>query len=86
MLNTDTLMQTDLPLANRRQGKVRDIYEAALHDGTEVLLIIASDRISAFDVVMANGIGGKGAMLTQLSQFWFDISSESSAINCSTTC
>ena len=73
MLNTDTLMQTDLPLANRRQGKVRDIYEAALHDGTEVLLIIASDRISAFDVVMANGIGGKGAMLTQLSQFWFDM-------------
>ena len=67
------LMQTDLPLANRRQGKVRDIYEATLNDGSEVLLIIASDRISAFDVVMSNGIGGKGVVLTQISRFWFDM-------------
>ena len=73
MFTTDALMQTDLPLTNRRQGKVRDIYEAVLHDGTEVLLIVATDRISAFDVVMANGIGGKGVTLTQLSRFWFDM-------------
>lgn len=73
MMTTEALLQTDLPLANRRQGKVRDIYEATLQDGTDVLLIIATDRISAFDVVMANGIGGKGVMLTQLSRFWFDM-------------
>ena len=73
MSTADALMQTDLPLANRRQGKVRDIYEANLNDGTDVLLIIATDRISAFDVVMSNGIGDKGVVLTQLSQFWFDM-------------
>jgi len=73
MSATDALMQTDLPLANRRQGKVRDIYEATLNDGADVLLIIATDRISAFDVVMSNGIGGKGVVLTQLSQFWFNM-------------
>jgi phosphoribosylaminoimidazole-succinocarboxamide synthase len=73
MMTTEALLQTDLPLANRRQGKVRDIYEATLKDGTDVLLIIATDRISAFDVVMTNGIGGKGVMLTQLSRFWFDM-------------
>ena len=73
MVTSEALMRTDLPLSNRRQGKVRDIYEASLRDGTDVLLIIASDRISAFDVVMSNGIGGKGVMLTQLSRFWFDL-------------
>jgi len=73
MSTADALMKTDLPLASRRQGKVRDIYEANLHDGTEVLLIIATDRISAFDVVMSNGIGAKGLVLTQLSRFWFDM-------------
>lgn len=68
----DPVMSTDLPLPNRRQGKVRDIYEMTLADGTPGLLIVASDRISAFDVVMANGIGGKGAVLTQISNFWFN--------------
>jgi phosphoribosylaminoimidazole-succinocarboxamide synthase len=70
---TDALVQTDLPLPGRRQGKVRDIYEAKLNDGSDVLLIIASDRISAFDVVMSNGIGSKGIVLTQISRFWFDM-------------
>ena len=70
---TATLMQTDLPLPGRRQGKVRDIYEATTTAGADALLIVASDRISAFDVVMPNGIPGKGAMLTQLSAFWFDL-------------
>ena len=66
------IMTTDLPLAGRRQGKVRDIYEAHTTAGEPVLLIIASDRISAFDVVMPNGIPGKGVLLTQISKFWLD--------------
>ncbi len=49
------------------RGKVRDVYEV----DAQHLLFVASDRISAFDVVMANGIPGKGRILTQLSQFWF---------------
>ncbi|QNN24996.1 phosphoribosylaminoimidazolesuccinocarboxamide synthase [Planctomycetales bacterium ZRK34] len=68
----DALMKTDLPLANRRQGKVRDIYDMSLADGSDALLIVATDRISAFDVVMANGVPGKGAVLTQISKFWFN--------------
>jgi phosphoribosylaminoimidazole-succinocarboxamide synthase len=68
---TNSITQTNLPLPNRRQGKVRDIYDAALTDGTPVLLIVASDRISAFDVVMPNPIPGKGIVLTQISKFWF---------------
>ncbi len=51
-----------------RQGKVRDIYDA----GDAGLLIVASDRISAFDVVLSPGIPGKGIVLTQLSNFWFE--------------
>jgi phosphoribosylaminoimidazole-succinocarboxamide synthase len=69
---THALMRTDLPLPNRRQGKVRDTYDITLPDGSPGLLIIASDRISAFDVVMANGVPGKGIILTQISKFWFD--------------
>ena len=53
-----------LPLTSR--GKVRDIY-----DLDEYLLLVATDRISAFDVVLPEGIPGKGAVLTQLSVFWF---------------
>ena len=50
------------------RGKVRDIYEA----GPDQLLIVATDRLSAFDVVMNEGIPGKGWVLTQLSCFWFE--------------
>jgi phosphoribosylaminoimidazole-succinocarboxamide synthase len=50
-----------------RQGKVRDIYEF-----TDRLLIVASDRISAFDYVLGSGIPDKGKVLTQISAFWFD--------------
>ena len=53
------VMSTDLPLANKRQGKVRDLYDLNLADGSEGILIIASDRVSVFDVVLANGIPGK---------------------------
>ena len=54
-------------LAPHRQGKVRDIYEL-----DDRLLMIATDRISAFDYVLASGIPGKGKVLTQLSAFWFE--------------
>jgi len=54
-------------LAPHRQGKVRDIYEV-----DDRLLLIATDRISAFDYVLASGIPDKGKVLTQLSAFWFD--------------
>ncbi len=50
-----------------KRGKVRDIYEVG-----EFLLIVATDRISAFDVVLPNGIPNKGKVLTQISLFWFD--------------
>ncbi len=56
----------DLVLVNR--GKVRDIYDLGEH-----LLIVATDRISAFDVVMPDPIPGKGIILTQISKFWFRI-------------
>lgn len=61
------LYQTDLKglkLVNR--GKVRDLYDLG-----ETLLIVATDRISAFDVIMPNPIPGKGEVLTRLSEFWF---------------
>src|SRR5688572_11099069 len=60
------LLTTDLPFPVRR-GKVRDVYDLG-----DRLLIVASDRISAFDVVMPNGIPDKGKILTHLSLFWFE--------------
>jgi phosphoribosylaminoimidazole-succinocarboxamide synthase len=68
----EALLSTSLALPNRRSGKVRDLYDVQLPDGEPGLLIVATDRLSAFDVVMANGIPGKGIVLTQLSKFWFD--------------
>ena len=65
------LLKTNLKLPNKRAGKVRDIYDCPLPDGSAGLLIIATDRVSAFDVVMANGIPGKGILLTQVAAFWF---------------
>ena len=66
------LLETNLDLPNRRSGKVRDLYDVTLDNGEDALLIVATDRVSAFDVVMANGLPGKGIVLTQLSKFWFD--------------
>ena len=54
-------------LAPHRQGKVRDIYDLG-----DALLMVATDRISAFDYVLGSGIPDKGRVLTQLSMFWFD--------------
>lgn len=60
--------QTDLPALNLlKRGKVRDIY-----DFDDMLLIVATDRLSAFDVVMPDPIPGKGKVLTRISLFWFD--------------
>ena len=62
-----TILATDLPGAiSRRSGKVRDIY-----DYGDCLLIVATDRLSAFDVILPTGIPGKGKVLTALSEFWF---------------
>lgn len=69
----EALLATDLPLNDRRQGKVRDIYHCQTTHGEPALLIVATDRVSAFDVVMPNGIPGKGVVLTQISTFWFDM-------------
>ena len=67
----EALLTTYLDLPNRRQGKVRDLYDITLPDGTPGILIVATDRLSAFDVVMANGVPGKGVLLTRISEFWF---------------
>jgi phosphoribosylaminoimidazole-succinocarboxamide synthase len=63
------LLETRLPgLELVRRGKVRDVYSA----GPGLLLIVATDRISAFDVILGSGIPDKGKVLTQISLFWFD--------------
>ena len=65
---SDVLMETDLKgIKFLRRGKVRDIYEL-----NEYLLIIATDRVSAFDVILPNGITGKGRVLTHISLYWFN--------------
>ena len=74
---SQAVLSTDLPLPNKRSGKVRDLYDVTLDGGEEALLIIATDRISAFDVVMSNGLPGKGVVLTQISKFWFDYFTDS---------
>ena len=69
MTTTVTESTLDLPLLAR--GKVRDIYDL----GAE-LLIVATDRVSAFDVVLPTGIPDKGRVLTQLSAFWFELTGD----------
>jgi len=60
------VLQTNIPTLPVRRGKVRDVYDLG-----DELLLVASDRISAFDVVMPNGIPRKGEVLTRISCFWF---------------
>jgi phosphoribosylaminoimidazole-succinocarboxamide synthase len=62
-----TMLSSDLPLPKIGRGKVRDVYSV----DDERMLLLATDRISAFDVVMAETIPMKGAVLTQISAFWF---------------
>jgi phosphoribosylaminoimidazole-succinocarboxamide synthase len=64
---SETLINTDLPLDIINKGKVRDIYEVENN-----LLLVVTDRISAFDYVLPNPIPSKGICLTQLSRFWFN--------------
>lgn len=67
-MSTTTLLETNLPGIKRLgRGKVRDIYEV---DG--MLLLVTTDRLSAFDVVLPTGIPRKGEVLTQISLYWFD--------------
>lgn len=65
-------MMASLPLTHISSGKVRDIYDA----GDDRLLMVTSDRLSAFDVVMAEPIPDKGRVLTAMSAFWFELFSD----------
>jgi phosphoribosylaminoimidazole-succinocarboxamide synthase len=67
LTNGPVVTRTDIPDLPLRRGKVRDIYDL----GDEILLV-ATDRISAYDVVLPTPIPGKGAMLTHISRFWFE--------------
>src|SRR5690606_10183347 len=64
---SSTVLQTSLAQLPVRRGKVRDIYDLG-----DTLLLVSTDRISAFDWVLPTGIPDKGRVLTQLSRFWFD--------------
>jgi phosphoribosylaminoimidazole-succinocarboxamide synthase len=66
-MTTTTMLASDLPLPRIGRGKVRDIYAV----GDDRVLLLTTDRISAFDVVMAETIPMKGAVLTQISAWWF---------------
>jgi phosphoribosylaminoimidazole-succinocarboxamide synthase len=67
MTDIKVLMETALPLPSFIKGKVRDTYLLG-----DKLLIVASDRISAFDVILPSGISGKGRVLNRISSFWFE--------------
>ena len=69
----DSLFQTHLALPERRAGKVRDLYSLPADRGAPRMLLVATDRISAFDVVMPTPIPGKGKMLTMISAGWFGL-------------
>lgn len=69
-MKSNIILQTNLPdLQPAKRGKVRDIYDAG-----EYYLIVSTDRLSAFDVIMQQGIPYKGSVLTKISEFWFDYS------------
>jgi phosphoribosylaminoimidazole-succinocarboxamide synthase len=69
MTEPRTIIETDLPgLTLLNRGKVRDLYDLG-----EQLLIVTTDRVSAFDVILPTAIPGKGEILTAMSEFWFDL-------------
>jgi phosphoribosylaminoimidazole-succinocarboxamide synthase len=68
MVSMPALLESRIPGVPVRRGKVRDVYDLG-----DKLLLVATDRISAFDWVMPSGIPDKGRILTQLSAFWFDL-------------
>jgi phosphoribosylaminoimidazole-succinocarboxamide synthase len=66
-MSNQTVLQLDLPgIRKLKSGKVREIFDLG-----DRLLFVATDRISAFDCIMPNGIPRKGEVLTQISYFWF---------------
>ena len=65
------VLETSVPNVPVKHGKVRDIYDLG-----DKLIFVASDRISAFDVIMKSGIPNKGAVLTKISKFWFEFLSD----------
>ena len=68
MTNPDTLLESEIPALSRiGRGKVRDIY--SIDDAH--LLLVATDRLSAYDVVLPDPVPGKGQVLTEISNFWF---------------
>jgi phosphoribosylaminoimidazole-succinocarboxamide synthase len=67
MNTTSVILKTDAAGYPAKRGKVRDIYDLG-----DRLMLVVTDRISAFDVVMPNGIPHKGTVLTQISRFWFE--------------
>ncbi|MEM1185776.1 MAG: phosphoribosylaminoimidazolesuccinocarboxamide synthase [Planctomycetota bacterium] len=66
----NSLIRSDLTLRGRREGKVRDVYDLPPDTRGGRVLVVASDRISAFDVVMPTPIPGKGRLLTSIAAFW----------------
>ena len=68
LMTSEPLLQLELPgIRKLKSGKVREIFDLG-----DRLLLVATDRISAFDCIMPNGIPSKGEVLTQISHFWFD--------------
>jgi len=65
-MDTEIILETNLPLPSLKRGKVRDLYDLG-----DRLMIVSTDRISAFDVVLPNGIPNKGEALNRLSIYWF---------------
>src|ERR1700688_2732538 len=73
MNQTNPVLETNVPgLKLRARGKVRDIYEDPTPGQNDRLLIVATDRISAFDYILPTGIPDKGRVLTQMTLFWLD--------------
>lgn len=66
-MSQSVLLQSDLPNLPVRHGKVRDVYDLG-----QTMLLVSTDRISAFDYILPNGIPDKGRVLTQISRFWFE--------------
>ena len=75
-MSSASLLQSDLPGLPVRRGKVRDMYDLG-----DQMLMVSSDRISAFDCVLPTGIPDKGRVLTQVSAFWFDHFSQPNHLN-----
>lgn len=74
-MSQNAIVTTDLPLKLIAKGKVRDVYDAGLTEGPHAgaILFVATDRISAFDIILQNGIPNKGKLLHALSTFWFGL-------------